>query len=86
MFFNIKEPIPYMNQVVEVNSKHRLPSITHVDNTARVQTVNKNCVYRIALLLKIKHLMARLVCRTDMSDGSKCNTKPKYDIHSLDYH
>ena len=63
MFFNIKEPIPYMNQVVEVNRNHRLPSITHIDNTARVQTVNKNFNPRYYnLLLALKRISGYPIC------------------------
>lgn len=38
-YFEIEDPIPYMNMVVKVKPDHNLPAITHVDGTARVQTV-----------------------------------------------
>lgn len=38
-YFEIKGPIPYMNMVVKVKEGFNLPAITHVDGTARVQTV-----------------------------------------------
>lgn len=38
-FFDILEPVPYMNMVVKVKPEWNLPAITHVDGTARVQTV-----------------------------------------------
>ena len=41
MFFNIKEPVPYMNQVVKAKVNF-LPAATHIDGTCRVQTVTKN--------------------------------------------
>ena len=43
-YFNYNDTVPYMNQVVKVKEEHGffLPSITHVDNSARIQTVNKN--------------------------------------------
>jgi carbamoyltransferase len=41
-YFENVEPIPYMSQVVNVKLKYHLPSITHIDGTARLQTVNKN--------------------------------------------
>ena len=33
-----------MNQVVKVKQEHakNLPAITHIDNSARIQTLNKN--------------------------------------------
>ena len=40
-FFNIPEPIPYMNQVVKAKVNF-LPAATHIDGTCRVQTVNRN--------------------------------------------
>ncbi len=40
-FFEIKESVPYMNQVTKVNTGFDFPAITHVDGSARVQTVNK---------------------------------------------
>ena len=39
-FFNVKEPIPHMNQVVTAKVKF-LPAATHIDGTCRVQTVTK---------------------------------------------
>lgn len=43
-FFEVEDDIPYMNQVVKVKDEYRsiLPSVTHVDGTARVQTVTKD--------------------------------------------
>lgn len=38
-YFEIENPIPYMNMVVKVRPEHDLPAITHIDGTARVQTV-----------------------------------------------
>ncbi len=38
-YFEIEDQIPYMNMVVKVKQSCSLPAITHVDGTARVQTV-----------------------------------------------
>jgi carbamoyltransferase len=40
-FFEVKDDVPYMNQVVKVKKEYRdkLVSVTHVDGTARIQTV-----------------------------------------------
>ena len=63
MFFDIKEPIPYMNQVVEVKKSHRLPSITHIDNTARVKTVTRDQNTRYYnLLLALKRISGYPIC------------------------
>jgi len=44
LYFNLSGDVPYMNQIVKVKPEYvdELPSITHVDGTARVQTVYKN--------------------------------------------
>ena len=43
-YFDCNIKVPYMNQVVKVRAKHanHLPAITHVDGSARIQTLNKN--------------------------------------------
>jgi carbamoyltransferase len=40
-YFKSEEDVPYMNQVVQVISETPIPSVTHVDNSARIQTVTK---------------------------------------------
>jgi carbamoyltransferase len=52
LFFNVTDDVPYMNQVVQVKPeyKDKLPAITHVDGSARIQTVYRNTI--INLLLK----------------------------------
>ena len=40
-FFDTKILSPYMNRIVKVISD-KIPGVVHVDNTARIQTVNKN--------------------------------------------
>lgn len=52
LYFDIEDEVPYMNQVVKVKFPHskKLTEITHVDNTARVQTVtNENRIYKLLL-------------------------------------
>lgn len=45
-YFEMNGDVPFMNQVVKVKDEYRdkLPSITHVDGSARVQTVYKNTI------------------------------------------
>jgi carbamoyltransferase len=40
-FFDMTDDVPYMNQVVKVKQEYidKLPAVTHVDGSARVQTV-----------------------------------------------
>ena len=40
-YFKSEEDVPYMNQVVQVISETSIPSVTHIDNSARIQTVNR---------------------------------------------
>jgi carbamoyltransferase len=40
-YFISEEDVPYMNQVVKVTKYKSIPSVTHVDNSARIQTVKK---------------------------------------------
>ena len=44
VYFEMNGDIPYMNQVVQVKPEYRskLKAVTHVDGTARVQTVFKH--------------------------------------------
>ena len=51
-YFNLNVPAPYMSYIGYVNPKWlgKLPSITHADNTARVQTVTKQQTFLWELL------------------------------------
>ena len=53
-FFDLNEPSPYMLRTVEVLPEHRenLGAVTHVNGTARVQTVAYNEVPRFYKILK----------------------------------
>lgn len=50
--FNLKVPSPYMLFTCKVISKTALPAITHVDQSARVQTVGDNSSFLFEKLLK----------------------------------
>jgi carbamoyltransferase len=52
IFFKMDDDIPYMNQIVKVNPEYidMLPAVTHVDNSARVQTVYKHTLTHDLLL------------------------------------
>ena len=51
-YFEMTEDVPYMNQVVKVKPEYRdvLKAVTHVDGTARVQTVYRNTTIHNLLL------------------------------------
>ena len=38
-YFDTSTPSPYMSRIVKVKSD-KIPGVTHVDNTSRIQTVN----------------------------------------------
>lgn len=61
-FFNLKEAVPYMNQITTVKDQS-MPAITHIDGTARVQTVTKtqNDKY-YKLLKKLGELSGYPIC------------------------
>ena len=52
-YFEWNKSVPYMNQIVDVKREFRnmLPAITHVDGTARIQTLNREDCVRIYDLL-----------------------------------
>jgi carbamoyltransferase len=54
-FFSSADYVPYMNQVVKVKDEYRneLSAVTHVDGTARIQSVKKEDNDRIHLLLNL---------------------------------
>ena len=53
-YFDANEAVPYMNQVVKVKetAKNLFPSATHIDNTARIQSVTKQRNKKYYLLLQ----------------------------------
>lgn len=52
-YFKSEEDVPYMNQVVQVISEIPIPSVTHVDNSARIQTVKSEQNHLYYKLLKV---------------------------------
>jgi carbamoyltransferase len=46
-FYVMNGDIPYMNQVVQVRPSYRdeLPAVTHIDGSARVQTVSRGTTF-----------------------------------------
>lgn len=53
LYFEWDKEVPYMNQIVTVRKEFRtkLPAITHIDGTARIQTLTKNQCDRVYKLL-----------------------------------
>jgi carbamoyltransferase len=53
--FEIDHPSPFMLETCQVRSALSLPAITHVDNSARIQTVDDDSSPRFAALLREFH-------------------------------
>ena len=53
-WFDTNQPSPYMSRVVPVHfSKRKLiPGVTHIDNTSRIQTVNKKQNFKFYQIIK----------------------------------
>ena len=52
IYFDITDDVPYMNQVVQVKLEFRekLPAVTHIDGSARIQTVYRNTlIYKLLI-------------------------------------
>ena len=54
LFFDIDKPSPFMTQCYKIKKNVNIPSVTHIDNTCRVQTVNSGHLYQ--LLLELRNL------------------------------
>ena len=53
MYFDLKQPTPFMLLVAPVKStKPKIPAVTHVDNSARIQSVNEKQNPRYFKLIK----------------------------------
>ena len=52
LFFDINKPSPFMTQCYRVKENINIPSVTHIDNTSRVQTVSSGHLYDLLLELK----------------------------------
>jgi carbamoyltransferase len=50
-YFDTNQPSPYMSRIMPVKS-NKIPGVTHVDNTARIQTVNKEFNYKFYKLIE----------------------------------
>lgn len=50
-YFETNQPSPYMSRIVPVKSD-KIPGVTHVDNTARIQTVTKEFNYKFYKLIE----------------------------------
>ena len=56
-YFDYPHIVPYMNQVVQVKKEHQssLPAITHIDGSARIQSLKRNQQTNVYKLLTELH-------------------------------
>lgn len=73
LFFDIKEPVPYMNQNVKVKVNF-LPATTHIDGTSRIQTVSKDFNNRYFRLLEEVGRVTNIPVLLNTSFNSKNET------------
>jgi carbamoyltransferase len=50
-YFDTNSPSPYMSRIVKVKTD-KVPGVTHIDNTARIQTVNQKQNTKLYFLIK----------------------------------
>ena len=50
-YFDTNQSSPYMSRIMPVKSD-KIPGVTHVDNTARIQTVNKEFNFKFYKLIE----------------------------------
>ena len=60
-YFDLNNPSPYMLLIAKVKKKS-IPSVTHIDNTARVQTVNKKTNEKFYNLIKEFKEITKVPC------------------------
>jgi carbamoyltransferase len=71
-YFDWNEESPYMLYVMDILDKNSFPSITHVDNTCRIQTVSKNLKYYYSLIDEFKNLSGiPMLLNTSLNNGGK---------------
>jgi carbamoyltransferase len=77
-YFEMVDDVPYMNQVVKVKPEFigRLEAVTHIDGTARVQTIYKHTKLHNLLLECEKQLGIPMLLNTSMNikDKTMCLT------------
>lgn len=83
-FFEISEPVPYMNMVVKVKPEWNLPAITHIDGTARVQTVTSFENPRYSRLLKNMEILSGYPILLNTSFNFKDQTITLYPKDAID--
>ena len=60
-YFDLNNPSPYMLLIAKVKKKS-IPSVTHIDNTARVQTVNKETNEKFYNLIREFKELTKVPC------------------------
>jgi len=82
-YFDIEGKSPYMLYVHHILDPY-LPSITHVDETCRIQTVSKEQKHYYSLLTKFESLSGLpVLLNTSLNNGGKPICGSRYDAIEL---
>jgi Predicted carbamoyl transferase, NodU family len=84
-YFELDVPSPYMLLIAKVK-KNTIPAVTHVDNTARVQTVTKNTNTKFYNLIKEFNKITNVPCilNTSFNDaGDPIVETPEDALYTL---
>lgn len=69
-YFDTDQPSPFMSRIVKVKSS-KIPGVTHIDTTARIQTVNKESNLRFYRLLQRFYKLTQIPVLLNTSFNSR---------------
>jgi len=83
-WFDVKKEVPFMSEVYKVleDKKTLIPSVVHVDNTGRVQTVDKKYNYKFYNLIKQFDLLTGvpILLNTSFNENEPIVNDPKQAV------
>ena len=83
-WFEIERPSPYMLLVTKVKKPDQIPAVTHVDGTARVQVVRKDCK-SVTLCYKQKPVTSDLYVKVVVVRSKRGGDDDFRVAHRLEY-
>jgi carbamoyltransferase len=86
-WFESKFINPYMSSITKVKSDKQkiIPAVTHVDNTARIQTVSLDSNFRYASLINEFYLLTNvpILLNTSFNENEPIVMKPEEALNCL---
>ncbi len=84
-WFDIKIDAPYMILNAGVKQPDKIPAVTHIDNSARIQTVNKHDNPKFHKLLKAFQEISKvpILLNTSFNDNEAIVESPKDAINTF---